>query len=126
MAQKREIYKCMECGNVVEVLVPGGGELVCCGAPMKLMSEKNREGAGEKHLPVVEAKNGGVVVKVGSVPHPMESDHWIQFIEVLRKDGKIGRMDLKPGDKPEAFFSMKPEEIVNVREFCNKHGLWSR
>ena len=125
MAKKREIYKCMECGSVVEVVVGGGGELVCCGQPMKLLDEKNKEGAGEKHLPVVEAAGGGVTVKVGSVPHPMDADHWIQFIEVVRKDGKIGRRDLNPGDRPEAFFMMKPEEIANVRELCNKHGLWS-
>jgi superoxide reductase len=124
MTKKLEIYKCSKCGNVVEVMVAGGGELVCCGEPMKLLDEKNREGAGEKHLPVIEPKDGGILVKVGSVPHPMEMDHWIQFIEVIRKDGKAGRKDLNPGDKPEAFFSIKPEEITAVRELCSKHGLW--
>jgi superoxide reductase len=126
MAKKLEVYKCLKCGNVVEVLVGGDGELVCCGDPMKLLDEKNKEGAGEKHLPVIEAQANGVLIKIGSVPHPMEADHWIQFIEVLRKDGKIGRQDLKPGDKPEAFFAMKLEEIAQVRELCNKHGLWSK
>jgi superoxide reductase len=125
MPKKLEIYKCMKCGNVVEVLVGGGAELVCCGEPMKLMNEKNKEGAGEKHVPVIEASGSGILVKVGSVPHPMDADHWIQFIEVLRKDGKIGRKNLNPGDKPEAFFEMKLEEVATVREFCNKHGLWS-
>jgi superoxide reductase len=125
MAVKKEIYKCMKCGNVVEVLVGGGGTLVCCGEDMKLMGEKNKEGAGEKHLPVIEEKDGGILVKVGSVPHPMEADHWIQLIEVTRKDGKTGRMDLNPGDKPEAFFSMKKSDVAQVRELCSKHGLWS-
>jgi len=111
---------------VIEVLVAGGGELFCCGQPMKLLGEKNKEGAGEKHLPVIEARDNGSLVKVGSVPHPMDADHWIQFIEVVRKDGKIGRRDLNPGDKPEAFFNMKPEEIAMVRELCNKHGLWKK
>jgi superoxide reductase len=115
----------MKCGNVVEVLVGGGGTLVCCGEDMKLMGEKNKEGAGEKHLPVIEEKDGGILVKVGSVPHPMEADHWIQLIEVIRKDGKTGRMDLNPGDKPEAFFSMKKSDVAQVRELCSKHGLWS-
>ena len=92
---------------------------------LKLMDEKNKEGAGEKHLPVIELKDNGVLIKVGSVPHPMEADHWIQFIEVIRKDGKVGRKNLKPGEKPEAFFIMKKEDILQVRELCNKHGLWS-
>ena len=126
MAVKLEVYKCAKGGNVVEVLVGGGGELVCCGEPMKLLDEKNREGAGEKHLPVIEVVSGGIMVKVGSVPHPMEADHWIQFIEVIRKDGKVGRKDLNPGDKPEAFFSMAPADVVTVRELCNKHGLWAK
>ena len=126
MANKLEIYKCAKCGNVVEVLVAGGGELVCCGEAMKLLDEKNKEGAGEKHLPVIEVQGNGVLIKVGSVPHPMEADHWIQFIEVIRKDGKVGRKDLNPGDKPEAYFIMKPEDILQVRELCNKHGLWSK
>ncbi|MGD0566220.1 MAG: desulfoferrodoxin FeS4 iron-binding domain-containing protein, partial [Candidatus Goldiibacteriota bacterium] len=77
MAKKLEVYKCAKCGNVVEVLVGGDGELVCCGEPMKLLDEKNREGAGEKHLPVIEVVSGGIMVKIGSVPHPMEADHWI-------------------------------------------------
>lgn len=125
MAVKMGIYKCEKCGNVVEVLVEGGSPLVCCGVEMKLLDEKNKEGAGEKHLPVIEEKDGGILVKVGAVPHPMEADHWIQFIEVLRKDGKVGRRDLNPGDKPEAFFLMTKGDILHVRELCNKHGLWS-
>jgi len=126
MTAKLEIYKCVKCGNVVEVLVAGGGTLVCCGEDMKLLDEKNKEGAGEKHLPVIEPKDNGVLIKVGSVPHPMDADHWIQFIEVIRKDGKVGRRDLNPGDKPEAFFSIKPGEITAVRELCSKHGLWTK
>lgn len=126
MAAKLEIYKCVKCGNVIEVLVAGDGELVCCGEPMKLMDEKNKEGAGEKHLPVVEEKDGGILIKVGSVPHPMEADHWIQFIEVIKKDGKVCRRGLNPGDKPEASFDIKPGDVQLVREFCNKHGLWAK
>lgn len=126
MAKKMEIYKCFKCGNVVEVLVGAGGELVCCGEPMKLMDEKTKEGAGEKHLPVVEASGDGILVRVGSVAHPMDADHWIQFVEVIRKDGKVGRKDLNPGDKPEVFFEISPENVAVAREFCNKHGLWSK
>lgn len=125
MAVKSGVYKCMVCGNVVEVAVSGGGTLVCCGQDMKLMDEKTKEGAGEKHLPVVEEISDGIVVKVASVPHPMEADHWIQFIEVFTKDDKIIRKDLNPGDKPEASFNIPKSNINFVREFCNKHGLWS-
>ena len=126
MAVKMGIYKCMKCGNVVEVLAGSEAQLVCCGGEMKLMDEKNREGAGEKHLPVVEAAGSGILVKVGSVPHPMEADHWIQFIEVLTKDGLVLRRDLNPGGKPEAAFPVAPANVAVVRELCNKHGLWSR
>lgn len=126
MAKKLEIYKCLKCGNVVEVLIGGNGELVCCGEPMLMLSEKNKEGAGEKHLPVVEAKGTGILVKVGSVPHPMDADHWIQFIEVIRKDNRVGRQYLNPGEKPEAYFNFKLEEVLSVRELCSKHGLWSK
>lgn len=126
MAKKLGVYRCAKCGNVVEMMVVGGGELVCCGEPMKLLDESNKEGAGEKHLPVIEVQGNGILIKVGSVPHPMDADHWIQFIEVIRKDGKVGRKDLNPGDKPEAFFSIKMDEILQVRQLCNKHGLWSK
>ncbi|MCX8093462.1 MAG: desulfoferrodoxin [Candidatus Goldbacteria bacterium] len=125
MALKSEIYKCMVCGNVVEVNVNGVGTLVCCGQDMKLMDEKTKDGAGEKHLPVVEEVADGILVKVGSVPHPMDPDHWIQFIEVFTKDGYILRKGLNPGNKPEAFFNVSKSNINIVREFCNKHGLWS-
>ncbi len=125
MALKSGIYKCMVCGNVVEVAVNGTGTLVCCGQDMKLMDEKTKEGAGEKHLPVVEEVADGILVKVGSVPHPMDPDHWIQFIEVFTKDGYILRKDLNPGDKPEVVFNVKKVNVSLIREFCNKHGLWS-
>lgn len=93
---------------------------------MKLMDEKNKDGAGEKHVPVIEASGDGVLVKIGSVPHPMEADHWIQFIEVISTDGFVTRKDLNPGDKPEVFFQIPVAKISVVREFCNKHGLWAK
>ncbi|MCX7820569.1 MAG: desulfoferrodoxin [Brevinematales bacterium] len=125
MALKLGIYKCAMCGNVVEVFIEGDGELVCCGQPMTLMDERNKDGAGEKHLPVVEQTANGILVKVGSVPHPMEPDHWIQFIEVITEDNYVLRKELHPGDKPEAEFKVSQSQIKLVREFCNKHGLWA-
>ncbi len=125
MALKLGIYKCAMCGNVVEVFVEGDGELVCCGEPMILMDERNKDGAGEKHLPVVEPTANGILVKVGSVPHPMDPDHWIQFIEVMTNNNYVCRKELSPGDKPEAEFKVSQNEVKLVREFCNKHGLWA-
>ena len=121
MAERLQVYKCELCGNIVEVLTGGNGELVCCGQPMNLLDEKTADTGKEKHVPVVEKGNGGVKVKVGSVPHPMEEKHYIEWIEVI-KDGKTCRKYLKPGDAPEAAFCGGTG--VTAREHCNVHGLW--
>jgi len=120
--QKNEIYKCNICGNIVEVLNVGGGELVCCGQPMELLKEKTEDEGLEKHVPVIEKTDRGIKVKVGSIPHPMEKKHYIQWIEIIVDDG-IYRKFLKPGDEPEAEFKVKAEKI-EAREYCNIHGLW--
>lgn len=122
MAQKLEVYKCDVCGNIVEVLHAGGGELVCCGQPMKLMAENTVDAAKEKHVPVIEKVDGGFKVKVGSVAHPMEEKHYIEWIEIIA-DGKAYRQFLKPGDKPEAVFSIDAKSVI-AREYCNLHGQW--
>jgi superoxide reductase len=119
-----EIYKCEVCGNIVEVLHPGGGELVCCGQPMKLMKENTVDASREKHVPVIEKTVTGIKVKVGSVPHPMEEKHYIEWIQVMAADGsRFVRAFLKPGDKPEAEFDIKGESVI-AREYCNIHLLW--
>lgn len=117
------IYKCEICGNIVEVVTKAGGTLVCCGKPMALKDEASKEGVGEKHLPVIEAKDGGILVKVGEVPHPMLEEHHIAFIEVSTEN-QIIRAELKAGDKPEAFFNVDINKVQWVREYCNLHGLW--
>lgn len=122
MAKQKDIFKCDICGNIVELLHVGGGELVCCGKPMMLMEEKNADSATEKHVPVIEKKNGGLLVKVGSIPHPMEEKHFIEWIEVI-VDGKYCRKFLKPGEAAEAFFPVDGKD-VKAREYCNIHGLW--
>jgi superoxide reductase len=122
MAQKLEVYKCAVCGNIVEVLHGGAGELVCCGEPMKKMTENTVDAAKEKHVPVIEKIDGGFKVKVGSVAHPMEEKHYIEWIEVLA-DGKVYRQFLKPTMKPEAVFNIQAESVT-AREYCNLHGLW--
>ena len=124
MAEQLEIYKCELCGNIVEVLHAGGGELVCCGQPMKLMTENTVDAAKEKHVPVIEKVEGGYLVKVGGVAHPMEEKHYIEGIELIA-DGKCYREFLKPGQAPEAFFCVKADAVA-AREYCNLHGLWKK
>jgi superoxide reductase len=122
MTQKLEIYKCEICGNIVEVLHKGEGELVCCGAPMKLFQENTVDAAKEKHIPVIEKIEGGFRVKVGSAVHPMEEKHFIEWIQIIAA-GKTYREFLKPGQTPEATFMVKAA-TVSAREYCNLHGLW--
>jgi len=121
MTKELEVYRCNVCGNMVEVLHPGVGQLVCCGQPMELLEEKTEDVGREKHVPVVEETEKGIRVKVGSVPHPMEEKHYIEWIEVIA-DGKAYRKFLKPGEKPEAEFSISGKVVA--REYCNIHGLW--
>ncbi|MBN1885861.1 MAG: desulfoferrodoxin [Candidatus Krumholzibacteriota bacterium] len=124
MTRKRQIYKCDKCGNIVEVLHEGPGQLVCCAEPMKLMEAKTADQATEKHVPVIEKIDGGYKVTVGSTPHPMEEKHWIEWIELVA-DGHACRQFLNPGDAPEAVFHVKAAS-VQAREYCNVHGLWKK
>ena len=124
MAAKNEIYKCDVCGNIVAVLHGGAGELVCCGEPMKKMTENTVDAAKEKHVPVIEPiEGGGYTVKVGSVAHPMTEEHYIEWIELIA-DGKSYRQFLAPGQAPEATFCCIQANEVIAREYCNLHGLW--
>ncbi|NLM20424.1 MAG: desulfoferrodoxin [Peptococcaceae bacterium] len=123
MTKIRELYECAVCGNLVEVVHAGAPALVCCKQPMTLLEGNTVDASGEKHVPVVQSTENGVLAKVGSIEHPMEEKHYIAFIEVLTAD-KVYRAELKPGQKPEAFFPVTLNEIVEVREYCNLHGLW--
>lgn len=122
MITKNEVYKCAVCGNIVEVLHAGGGELVCCGQPMDLMAENTVDAAREKHVPVIEKVDNGYKVTVGSVPHPMEEKHYIQWIELIAGNVVL-RQNLNPGEAPEATFRTDATEVT-AREYCNLHGLW--
>ena len=122
MAVKMGIYKCELCGNIVEVLHEGEGELVCCGQPMKQYKENTVDAAKEKHVPVITRTAKGFKVAVGSVPHPMEDKHYIEWIELIA-DGKAYRQFLKPGQVPEAEFCIDAQKVT-AREYCNIHGLW--
>ena len=122
MTERLQIYKCEICGNIVEVLHAGQGELVCCGQPMKLQSENTVDAAKEKHVPVVEKTSDGVKVKVGSVAHPMEEKHYIEWVQVIAGDRSY-RIFLNPGGAPEATLETKLEDVM-AREYCSLHGLW--
>ncbi len=123
MTEKLQIYKCEVCGNVVEVIHAGAGELVCCGQPMKLFKENTTDAATEKHVPVIEKLEKGIKAKVGEVAHPMQEDHYIEWIEVIFPTGRSNRQFLEPGQTPEAEFLCAEGNVI-VREYCNIHGLW--
>jgi superoxide reductase len=117
-----EVYKCEVCGNIVKVVHASGGMLVCCGRPMVLQQEKTVEPGKEKHVPVIGKSGAGILVKVGSVPHPMEEKHYIEWIEV-RSGNAVDVRDLKAGDPPEAEFCIT-DTNAKARAYCNVHGLW--
>ncbi len=122
MTKKLEVYKCEVCGNIVEMMHGGKGDLVCCGEEMKLFDEKTADSTTEKHVPVVEKIDGGFKVTVGSTLHPMEEKHYIEWIQIIA-DGETYRQFLNPGDAPEAVFKIDAEKVT-AREYCNIHGLW--
>jgi superoxide reductase len=123
MAQRLDIYKCDGCGQLIEVLGEGAGDLACCGTPMKKLDEKTADAAKEKHVPYIEKIDGGYKVKIGrETAHPMEDDHYIEWIELLADDISYTQF-LKPGMAPEAEFCVDAA-TVSAREHCNKHGLW--
>jgi len=122
MTALKQVYRCNVCGNIVEVLHTGKGELVCCGQPMELLQEKTTDAGLEKHVPVIEMTDKGIKVKVGDVPHPMEEKHYIEWVEIIT-DGDSCRQFLKPGTNPEAEFKIGAQKAI-AREYCSIHGLW--
>ena len=124
MTKINEVYKCDICGNVIEVLHIGAGQLVCCGENMELLDEKNSDEGEEKHSPVIEIEEDLVRVKIGSVSHPMEEVHYIEWIEVIA-DNKSFKKFLNPGDEPVAEFKVKAD-VLSARAYCNVHGLWKK
>jgi superoxide reductase len=117
MTEKKDIYKCEICGNIIEVLHESGGTLVCCGQSMKLQKENSVDASIEKHIPIIKGKK----VKVGSIAHPMIPEHYIEWIEATSETGETAKIFLKADSKPEAKFCFK---VVSARAYCNLHGLW--
>ncbi|KJS14916.1 MAG: desulfoferrodoxin [Peptococcaceae bacterium BRH_c4b] len=123
MTELLQVYKCGICGNIVEVIHNGKGELVCCGKPMVHLVENTVDAAKEKHLPVIEKSGDSVKVTVGSVLHPMEEKHYIEWIELI-VDGKSYRKFLNPGELPVTEFCVPDGNEIKAREYCNLHGAW--
>ncbi len=124
MTKQNEVYKCEICGNIITVLHSGSGQLVCCNEPMILLEEKTQDPEkGEKHVPIITKTENGILIKVGAIEHPMEQEHYIEFIQIIM-GGKIYTKFLNPGDKPEAEFCITELENIIAREYCNLHGLW--
>ena len=125
MTEKEQIYRCNICGNMMEVLHLGTGKMLCCNNQMELLKERSEDMGFEKHRPVIEKTPNGVKVKIGSLPHPMEDNHCIEWVEVIA-DNQIYRHVFYPGEQPEAEFKIKAEDIssVKAREYCSVHGLW--
>ena len=117
-----KLYKCAHCGNIVEMVEDKGVNVVCCGQKMDLLEPNTTDAAGEKHVPVAEADGNKVVVKVGSVEHPMTEEHHISFI-ILETDKGVQRKNLDPVGKPEAEFVLADGEKA-AYEYCNLHGFW--
>lgn len=125
MTKQKQIYKCNICGNIVEIMHEGKGQLVCCGQPMEVLTEKKEDLGKEKHVPIIEKSDDKFVVKIGLIPHPMEESHYIEWIEAIFENNSYKKF-LKPGDIPEAEFKIKiGTNIISVRAYCNIHGLWT-
>jgi superoxide reductase len=122
MTERSAIYKCSQCGDMLEVLHEGTGGFVCCDHPMQLLTENTTDASTEKHVPVITRVPRGVKVVVGSVAHPMEAKHYIEWIELLAGE-QVLRQFLHPGQAPEAFFATEAQHLT-AREICNLHGLW--
>ncbi|MCK4504366.1 MAG: desulfoferrodoxin [Candidatus Aegiribacteria sp.] len=123
MTKRMQVYKCEKCGNIVEMLHGGSGVLICCDEPMKLFEEQTADASTEKHVPVIEKTDKGYIVKVGTIPHPMEAQHYIEWIELI-SGSNVYRKYLKPGSAPEAEFKVADLDDVSAREYCSIHGLW--
>jgi superoxide reductase len=128
MAVEKNILECVVCGAVVEVIEQSNSQISCCGKEMKPITIKHKSDDGnEKHYPVIEKTTKGLLVKIGSIKHPMEEEHSIRYIELLKGDSVIKKVYLKPGEEPEVEFELSENNMddLSIRAFCNKHGLWS-
>ena len=121
---KRKFLLCKRCGNLIEMINDSGVTPICCGADMEVLNANSIEAATEKHIPVIEVESNIAQVRVGEVLHPMEEAHYIKWIYLETNKG-IKRVNLNPGNTPEAYFALtEDEEITRAFAYCNLHGLW--
>lgn len=124
--EKLDLYRCEICGNIVQVLFVGGGELVCCGEPMKKIEIQTRENAMlEKHVPIfMKDENGNDEIRVGEILHPMTQEHYIMLIEAISEDKNFVQIKfLSPEEEPKMSLCSQTNKMI-ARELCNIHGLW--
>ncbi len=119
------VFKCEVCGNTISFVDNKGPKIVCCDKEMEELPIKTEDEGQEKHVPVLSVEGNKVNVKVGSVEHPMEDEHYIQLIQLVQNDKVIFEKRLSPGEKPEAEFLVENTENLKAREVCNVHGYWS-
>ena len=118
-----KFYICSHCRNIVEMVYDTDIKLFCCGTEMKELVPNTAEASGEKHLPAVQVSDGKVEVNVGSIDHPMEETHWIEWVQLVT-DRSSYRKFLKPGQAPNVKFHLDGEKPLAVFAYCNLHGLW--
>lgn len=123
MNHKTRFYICKHCGNLVGMIHDTGVPVICCGEPMQALEPNTVEASQEKHVPVVTIEDNIVTVMIGSAPHPMLDEHWIEWIYLETEHGGQ-RKGLSPGDAPEAVFSLENDRPVAAYAYCNIHGLW--
>ena len=121
---KIKFYICKHCGNIIAMVRESGAPVSCCGQKMTELEAGTTDAAVEKHVPVIEERDGKVIVTVGSVAHPMAPEHYIQWV-VLCTDKGNQRKELEPGEEPKACFALCEGETVEAAyAYCNLHGLW--
>ena len=123
MPQRFDIYKCLICGNILEIIHNADGIPLCCAKEMKYMEENTVEASKEKHIPVLAKIDNGYEVKVGEIEHPSEEGHYIEWIELILSNGQNLKKFINPGEHPAAQFKTDSEAVA-VRAYCNLHGLW--
>jgi superoxide reductase len=123
MNQEIRFFRCRHCGNLEGAIYNSGVDMSCCSEAMEEMVANTTEAAKEKHLPLATLDGNKVHIAVGSVAHPMEEKHFIQWIYIQTKHGGQRKV-LDPGDAPEADFLLENDEVIAAYAYCNIHGLW--
>lgn len=126
--KRHDIFRCSKCRMQCEILCTEIANIsapVCCGVPAQLQKENTSDGVSEKHIPVVEAGDDGILIRVGEVAHPMTEEHYIEWIEVIN-GSYVNRCYLKPGDSAQAAFYVPLSPKLIIRASCNIHGLWKK